>query len=570
MHNLTISQISQGLEKGDFTSVEITQHFLDRIKQLDQNDGGFNSFITVTEEQALADARSADERRAAGNATPWTGVPFAHKDIFCTDGTLTTCGSKMLSNFIPPYDATVVDNFKQQGAVCLGKTNMDEFAMGSSNESSFFGAVKNPWNKETIPGGSSGGSAAAVAARLTPAATGTDTGGSIRQPAALCGLTGLKPTYGRCSRFGMIAFASSLDQAGPMTQTAEDAAMMLNVMASFDEKDSTSINQDVPDYTATLNNDIAGKVIGIPKEFFPESLDGEMADAVKAAIAQFEKLGCAVKEISLPSTDLAIPAYYVVAPAECSANLSRMDGVRFGHRCEDPKDVEDLYKRSRGEGFGDVPPITPQGAPIAESAARYLCETCAAHPGEIIICAIGPLTNIALALDYDPTITTKVKAVYIMGGGLNQGNVTKFAEANIWNDPHAANAVLAAEWDVTMVGLDITTRVQCVPADFAELAISTPEIGNFLDEAVQFYMDFYAVHYGKRGCDMHDPTAIIAITDPQYFTIENHALEVILDGARVGQTIRSTDLSRPKHKVPMNVDAQSVKQRFLSMIKTGF
>ena len=353
MHNLTISQISQGLEKGDFTSVEITQHFLDRIKQLDQNDGGFNSFITVTEEQALADAKSADERRAAGNATPWTGVPFAHKDIFCTDGTLTTCGSKMLGNFIPPYDATIVDNFKQQGAVCLGKTNMDEFAMGSSNESSFFGAVKNPWNKETIPGGSSGGSAAAVAARLTPAATGTDTGGSIRQPAALCGLTGLKPTYGRCSRFGMIAFASSLDQAGPMTQTAEDAAMMLNVMASFDEKDSTSIDQEIPDYTATLNNDIAGKVIGIPKEFFPESLDGEMADAVKAAIAQFEKLGCTVKEISLPSTDLAIPAYYVVAPAECSANLSRMDGVRFGHRCEDPKDVEDLYKRSRGEGFGD-------------------------------------------------------------------------------------------------------------------------------------------------------------------------------------------------------------------------
>jgi aspartyl-tRNA(Asn)/glutamyl-tRNA(Gln) amidotransferase subunit A len=353
MHNLTISQISKGLENGDFTSVEITQHFLDRIKQLDQGNDGFNSFITVMEAQALVDAEAADKRRAAGNATAWTGVPFAHKDIFCTDGTLTTCGSKMLGNFIPPYDATVVDNFKQQGAVCLGKTNMDEFAMGSSNESSFFGGVKNPWNKATIPGGSSGGSAAAVAARLVPAATGTDTGGSIRQPAALCGLTGLKPTYGRCSRFGMIAFASSLDQAGPMTQTAEDAAMMLNVMASFDEKDSTSIEQDIPDYTATLNNDIAGKVIGIPKEFFPDSLDGEMAKTVRDAIAEFEKLGCTVKEISLPSTDLAIPAYYVVAPAECSANLSRMDGVRFGHRCEDPKDVEDLYKRSRGEGFGD-------------------------------------------------------------------------------------------------------------------------------------------------------------------------------------------------------------------------
>ena len=353
LHNLTLTQISKGLEAGDFTSVEITQHFLNRINQFDQGENGINSFITVTQEQALADAKAADERRAAGNATAWTGVPFAHKDIFCTDGTLTTCGSKMLSNFVPPYDATVVENMKREGAVCLGKTNLDEFAMGSSNESSFYGAVKNPWNLETIPGGSSGGSAAAVAARLVPAATGTDTGGSIRQPSALCGLTGLKPTYGRCSRWGMIAYASSLDQAGPMARTAEDAAMMLNVMASFDTKDSTSIDQDVPDYTATLNDDLAGKVIGLPKEFFPESLDGEMKQTMMNAIAEFEKLGCTVKEISLPSTDLAIPAYYVVAPAECSANLSRMDGVRFGYRCNDPKDVEDLYKRSRGEGFGD-------------------------------------------------------------------------------------------------------------------------------------------------------------------------------------------------------------------------
>jgi len=236
-YKLTLADISKGLEAGDFTSVEVTQYFLDRIKRLDQGENGFNSFITLTEEQALADAKAADERRAAGNATQWTGVPFAHKDIFCTDGTLTTCGSKMLGNFIPPYDATVVENFKKEGAVCLGKTNMDEFAMGSSNETSFFGGVKNPWDKDRIPGGSSGGSAAAVAARLVPATTATDTGGSIRQPAALCGLTGLKPTYGRCSRWGMIAFASSLDQAGPMAQTAEDAAMMLNVMSSFDEKD---------------------------------------------------------------------------------------------------------------------------------------------------------------------------------------------------------------------------------------------------------------------------------------------------------------------------------------------
>jgi len=353
MHNLTLTQISQGLEAGDFTSVEITQHFLDRIAALDKNDGGINSFITVTPELALADAKAADERRANGNATKWTGVPFAHKDIFCTDGTLTTCGSKMLGNFVPPYDATVVDNFKKQGAVCLGKTNMDEFAMGSSNETSYFGGVKNPWDKDRIPGGSSGGSAAAVAARLVPAATATDTGGSIRQPAALCGLTGLKPTYGRCSRFGMIAFASSLDQAGPMTRTAEDAAMMLNVMSSFDEKDSTSIDQAVPDYTATLSDDIKGKVIGLPKEYFPENLDPEMAATVRTAISAFEKLGCTIKEVSLPNTHLSIPAYYVVAPAECSANLSRMDGVRFGHRCEDPKDLSDLYCRSRGEGFGE-------------------------------------------------------------------------------------------------------------------------------------------------------------------------------------------------------------------------
>ena len=353
MHNLTLTQIANGLEAGDFTSVEITQHFLDRIEQLDQKNDGINSFITVTKELALKDALAADERRASGNATKWTGVPFAHKDIFCTDGTLTTCGSKMLGNFIPPYDATVVDNFKKQGAVCLGKTNMDEFAMGSSNESSFFGGVKNPWDKDRIPGGSSGGSAAAVAARLVPAATATDTGGSIRQPAALCGLTGLKPTYGRCSRFGMIAFASSLDQAGPITRNAEDAAMMLNVMASFDEKDSTSIDQEIPDYTASLNNDIKGKVIGLPKEYFPENLDSAMAKTVRDAISEYEKLGCTIKEISLPNTHLSIPAYYVVAPAECSANLSRMDGVRFGHRCEDPKDLSDLYCRSRGEGFGD-------------------------------------------------------------------------------------------------------------------------------------------------------------------------------------------------------------------------
>ena len=349
LHNLTIAEISAGLAKGDFTSVEITQHLLDRINQLDSE---LNSFITVNAEQALADAKAADERRAAGNATAWTGVPIAHKDLFCTEGTLTSCASKMLSNFVPPYDATVVENFKKEGAVCLGKTNMDEFAMGSSNENPFYGPCKNPWDTERVAGGSSGGSAVAVAARLVPGATATDTGGSIRQPAAFNGLTGLKPTYGRCSRWGMVAYASSLDQAGPIARTAEDAAMMLNVMASFDEKDSTSVDIEKPDYTATLNSDIKGKVIGLPKEFFRDDLDPAMAKTVRDAIAEFEKLGCEVKEVSLPNTHLAVPAYYVVAPAECSANLSRMDGVRFGHRCEDPKDLNDLYKRSRGEGFG--------------------------------------------------------------------------------------------------------------------------------------------------------------------------------------------------------------------------
>ena len=349
LHNKTIAQISADLAAGTYSSTEITTDLLARIKSEDK---AINSFITVTEEQALAQAKAADEARAAGNAGVWTGVPMAHKDIFCTNGVLTTCGSKMLSNFEAPYDATVVENFNKAGAVCLGKTNMDEFAMGSSNETSYFGAVKNPWDHDRVPGGSSGGSAAAVAARLVPGATATDTGGSIRQPAALCGITGLKPTYGRVSRWGMIAFASSLDQAGTMTRTAEDSALMMNVMASFDKKDSTCVERDVPDYTATLNDSMAGKTIGLPKEYFRDDISAEMQQQVRNAVAEYEKMGAKVKEISLPNTHLAVPVYYVVAPAECSANLSRMDGVRFGHRCEDPKDIEDLYLRSRSEGFG--------------------------------------------------------------------------------------------------------------------------------------------------------------------------------------------------------------------------
>jgi len=349
MHNKTLAELAQALASGEFSSEDITRHYLDRIEKLG---GSLNCYITVTPELAIQQARAADQQRAKGEAGPLTGIPIAHKDIFCTEGVKTSCGSKMLDNFVSPYDATVVTNCKQARLVTLGKTNMDEFAMGSSNETSYYGSVKNPWNIETVPGGSSGGSASAVAARLAPAATGTDTGGSIRQPAALCGITGLKPTYGRVSRYGMIAFASSLDQAGPMTRTAEDAAMLLNVMSSFDEKDSTSVDRPVPDYTADLEKPIKGLKIGLPKEYFGDGLDNGVAKVVDDAIKYYQSMGAELVEISLPNTNTAVSTYYVVAPAECSSNLSRFDGVRFGHRCENPVDLEDFYKRSRGEGFG--------------------------------------------------------------------------------------------------------------------------------------------------------------------------------------------------------------------------
>ncbi|MCP8900202.1 Asp-tRNA(Asn)/Glu-tRNA(Gln) amidotransferase subunit GatA [Gilvimarinus xylanilyticus] len=350
MHTKTIAQLIEGLRSKEFSSVELTRHYLQRIKE---RDGTYNSYITVTEEAALAQAEAADQRLAAGDDNPLCGIPIAHKDIFCTTGIRTSCGSKMLDNFIAPYDATIVENYQKAGAVMLGKTNMDEFAMGSSNETSYYGPVKNPWNTNCVPGGSSGGSAAAVAALLAPAATASDTGGSIRQPAALCNLTGLKPTYGRVSRWGMIAFASSLDQAGTLTRTAEDSAIMLNAMASFDAKDSTCVDEPLEDYTAKLGDSLQGLTIGIPEEYFGEGLNPQTAERVQAAIKVYESLGATTKSISLPHTHLAVPAYYVIAPAECSANLSRFDGVRYGHRCDDPKDLADLYKRSRGEGFGD-------------------------------------------------------------------------------------------------------------------------------------------------------------------------------------------------------------------------
>ncbi len=348
MHNKTITELAKALRAKEFSSVELTQAYLERIKQHAE----INSYITVTEEQALAAAKIADEKLSQGETSLLTGIPLAQKDIFCTQGIKTTCGSKMLDNFIAPYDATVIEKFNQAGAIPLGKLNMDEFAMGSSNETSFYGTVKNPWDSNAVAGGSSGGSAAAVAARLTPAATGTDTGGSIRQPASFCGITGIKPTYGRVSRYGMIAYASSLDQGGAMTQNAEDAALLLQTMAGFDEKDSTSVNEPVPDYSAGLNNDLTGLKIGLPKEFFSEDLDSDIATTIMAAVEEYKKLGAEVKEVSMPMLKLAIPAYYVIASAECSANLSRFDGVRYGYRCDNPEDLADLYTRSRGEAFG--------------------------------------------------------------------------------------------------------------------------------------------------------------------------------------------------------------------------
>ena len=349
MHQKTLLEQAQALQAGEVSSVELTRSYLERIKA---HDGSINSFITVTEEQALAQAEQADRARASNEAGPLTGIPLAHKDIFCTRGVKTSCGSHMLDNFVSPYDATVVERLEAAGMVMLGKTNMDEFAMGSSNETSYYGPVRNPWDPERVPGGSSGGSAAAVAARLAPAATATDTGGSIRQPATFCGVTGLKPTYGRVSRFGMVAYASSLDQGGMLGVSAEDCAALLGVMAGFDSRDSTSVDHPVPDYQAELGQSIDGLRLGLPKEFFDDRLDARIRASVEEAVKAWEGQGAELVEISLPNLPLATPAYYVIASAECSSNLARYDGVRYGHRCQDPQDLEDLFCRSREEGFG--------------------------------------------------------------------------------------------------------------------------------------------------------------------------------------------------------------------------
>lgn len=460
MHNKTISELATALRAGEFTSEELTRAYLQRIQALDPQ---INSYISVTEEQALAMARAADARIQAGEATPLTGIPIAQKDIFCTEGVKTSCGSRMLDNFIAPYNATTVEHFNADGAVLLGKTNMDEFAMGSSNETSFYGPVRNPWNTNTVPGGSSGGAAACVAARLAPAATGTDTGGSIRQPAALCGITGLKPTYGRVSRYGMIAFASSLDQAGPMTRSAEDAAIMLNTMAGFDVRDSTSVDREVPDYTASLNDSIEGLKIGLPKEYFGEGLDAEVGRQVEAAIKEMEALGATVQEISLPNTHLAVPTYYVVAPAECSSNLSRFDGVRFGYRCDSPVDLEDMYKRSRGEGFG------------AEVKRRIMIGTYALSAGY-----------------YDAYYLKAQRIRHLISDDFKQA----FEQVDVIMGPTSPDVAFGlgekADDPITMYLSDIYT-IACnlaglpgmsIPAGFARgLPVGLQMIGNYFDEA---------------------------------------------------------------------------------------
>jgi aspartyl-tRNA(Asn)/glutamyl-tRNA(Gln) amidotransferase subunit A len=349
LHLRTLTELARGIRDGEFSASELTETLLARIKATNER---LNAFITITEKEASRQAAAADEARARNAAPPLNGVPIVHKDLFCTKDVLTTCGSRMLGNFVSPYDATVVERLKEAGAVMLGKTNMDEFAMGSSNETSYFGPVANPWNDKRSPGGSSGGSAVAVAARLVPAGTGTDTGGSIRQPAALTGTVGLKPTYGRVSRYGMVAFASSLDQAGVITRSAEDAATLLGIIAGFDERDSTSVDHPVPDYAAGLKRSLSGLRIGIVRQHFDEGLYAQCAARVKDALDVLRQEGATLIDVDLPNLALSVPTYYVVAPAECSSNMSRFDGVRFGHRAKNPQDLLDLYCRSRGEGFG--------------------------------------------------------------------------------------------------------------------------------------------------------------------------------------------------------------------------
>lgn len=460
MHKKSLVEIMAALAAGEFSSVELTQHYLDRIEKTHSQ---LNCFVTVLAESALAQAAEADKQRQAGSAGKLCGLPIAHKDIFCTAGVKTTCGSHILDNFIAPYESTVTANLKAAGTVVLGKTNMDEFAMGSSNETSYFGAVKNPWDRARVPGGSSGGSAVAVAARLAPAATGTDTGGSIRQPAALCNISGLKPTYGRVSRYGMIAFASSLDQGGPMAQSAEDCALLLSAMAGFDHKDSTCMDIPVPDYQATLNDSIAGLKIGLPKSFFEQGLDATVEAQVRAALSELEAAGAQFVDIELPHMHLSVPAYYVIAPAECSSNLSRFDGVRYGHRVKEPKDLEDMYKRSRGEGFG------------AEVKRRIMIGTYALSAGYYD-------AYYKKAQQVRRLISNDFKAAFeqvdVIMGPTSPGTAFKIGEKS--DDPVAMYLSDIYTIGVNLAGLPAIS----IPAGFADgLPVGLHIVGNYWDEA---------------------------------------------------------------------------------------
>src|SRR5690349_12237676 len=430
LHHIGLTGLAAGLRARRFSSVELAEAFLKRIEA---SQGALNAFISVTRARALSDAAAADRALAAGTGGALTGVPIAHKDLFCTAGVRTTCGSRMLDDFVSPYDATVVAKLKAAGAVTLGKLNMDEFAMGSSNETSYFGPVRNPWNPDFVPGGSSGGSAAAVAARLVPGATATDTGGSIRQPAALCGITGIKPTYGRVSRYGMIAFASSLDQGGVLTTSAADAALMLREMAGFDANDSTSVDTPVPDYVAGLEEPLAGLEIGLLKEFFDKGLDPGYERCVREALRVYEGLGARLSEVSLPHLPLSVPVYYVVAPAECSSNLARFDGVRYGHRCEQPRDLQDLYRRSRGEGFGaEVKRRIMTGTYVlsagyydayylqAQKVRRLITDDFerAFKQVDVLMCPTSPTPAFDLGAKVDDPITMYLNDIYTIGANL--------------------------------------------------------------------------------------------------------------------------------------------------------
>ena len=476
MHTLSLAALSKALHNGEFSSVELTQYYLDRI---DQYNGTLNAYITPCHETALAQAKAADIKLSQQQAGPLTGIPIAHKDIFCTQGLRTSCASKMLANFISPYNATVVDKIHTAGMVMLGKTNMDEFAMGSSNETSFFGPVGNPWDLQRVPGGSSGGSAAAVAAGLAPIATGTDTGGSIRQPASLCNLTGVKPTYGRVSRYGMIAFASSLDQAGPMAHSAEDAALLLTEMAGFDPRDSTSVDTPVPNYIDKINAPIQGLKIGIPDEYMNDTLSPAVNDVIQDVIAMYQSLGASIHPISLPHTHLAVPTYYVVAPAECSSNLSRMDGVRFGHRCDAPTDLLDLYQRSRGEGFGNEVKRRIMAGTYALSEGYYDAYYLKAQKTRRLISQDFRNAFEQVDIILSPTTPT-----------------TAFAQGEKSNDPIAMYLADIFTISTNLAGLPALS----IPAGFIdELPIGLQLIGNYFDEAKLFNV----AHQYQQVTDWH-------------------------------------------------------------------